>query len=116
MENNTFWGRAKPLIKAHKLTQQQFADFLGVPFNTLKTWMLRDRIPEIRGAYAIAFALGVTLDYLLHGKDRDLTAIRLREIEARIAVSRAGMLLEQIQKELSQVRPAPASTKQEWSG
>ena len=111
MENDTFWGRVKPLIKAHNMSQRQFADFLGIPYNTLKTWIRYDRLPEIRGAYAVAYALGVTLDYLLHGKDRDITAMRLREIETRKAVSRIQGLLEQIQKELSQMRPLPEQKK-----
>ena len=111
MENNTFWGRAKPLIKAHNLTQKQFADFLKIPYVTLKTWIHHDRTPEIREAYAVAFALGVTLDYLLSGKDRDLTAMRLREIEARKAAVRIQKLLGQIQEELSRMRPLPEAKK-----
>ena len=105
MNNNTFWGRAKPLIKALNMTQKQFADYLGYSYNTLKGWIQFNRVPDLSAAYNVAYALGVTLDYLLSGKDRDIAAKRLWEIEARKAATRVLELSEKIQKEMLLLRP-----------
>ena len=105
MKNDTFWGRAKPLIKAHNMTQGQFADFLGIPYGTFKGWIRFDRVPDLSTAYAIAYALGVTLDYLFSGKDRDIAAKRLWEIEARKAADRVLELTKKIEKEMLLLRP-----------
>jgi len=49
--------------------------------------------------------LGVTLDYLLVGKDRDIAGKRLMEIETRKAAARVMKLADQIHEEISQIRP-----------
>jgi len=105
MNNNTFWGRAKPLIKAHNLSQKQFADRMKIPYGTLKTWLFQNRTPDIDAAYAIAYALGVTLDYLMSGKDKNITELRLKEIEARKALGRIQRQLDKMQEELRKMRP-----------
>ena len=105
MKKDTFWGRAKPLIKALNMTQQQFADYLGISYYTLRGWIYHERTPEILAAYNVAIALGVTLDYLLVGKDRDIAGKRLMEIETRKAAARVMKLADQIHEEISQMRP-----------
>ena len=111
MEKNTFWGRAKPLIKTHNMTQKQFADFLGIPYETFKGWLRFDRVPDLSTAYSIAYALGVTLDYLFSGKDRDIAAKRLWEIEARKAADRILVLTKKIEKEMLLLHPLGRKTK-----
>ena len=101
----TFWERAKPLIKAHNLTQREFADHLGISYFTLRGWIHHKRIPELSAAYDIALVLGVTLDYLISGKDKNFAARRLKEIEVRKASGRVLKLTEQMQKELNKIRP-----------
>ena len=105
MNNNTFWGRAKPLIKALNMTQKQFAGHLGFSHHTVRNWIYCDRLPELSAAYDIAYVLGVTLDYLMTGKDRDIAGIRLREIETRKAAARALEKMEEIQEQLLLMRP-----------
>ena len=107
MNNNTFWGRVKTLMRAHNITQSQFAEFLGISLHTFKAWMHYKRIPDTVAAYKIAYALGVTLDYLISGKNRDIAAMRSREIEARKASVRIQGLLDQINEELRFLRPLP---------
>ena len=74
MEKDNFWGRVKPLIKAHKMTQKQFAEYLGVPVHTLYGWIKYDRIPDTSTAYNMAVVLGVTLNYLLGGREAEIAA------------------------------------------
>ena len=92
-------------MKAYNMTQKQFADHLGVSVHTVKSWVYNDRVPELSTASAIAFALGVSLEYLLRGKDTEITEIRLTVIESRKAASRILELTEEIQKQLMIIRP-----------
>ena len=105
MDKDTFWGRAKPLIKAHNMTQEQFAKRLGFSPHTVRNWIYHNRVPELSAAYDIAFTLGVTLEYLLGGKNKDITEIRLREIESRKAAARILKMMEKIQEQLLLMRP-----------
>jgi DNA-binding transcriptional regulator YiaG len=50
MDNREFWDRAKPLIKATNMTQKQFADYLGISFNTFRNWIQYKRIPDLESA------------------------------------------------------------------
>ena len=105
MNNNIFWGRVKELIKTHNMTQNQFADHLGFSRNTFRGWIYHNRIPELSSAYAIAYTLGVSLDYLVGGKDKDMVQLRLKEIEARKSAARVLKMIEKAQKELLHLRP-----------
>ena len=105
MDGKMFWKRAKPLIKAHNMTQRQFAERLGISFNTLQGWIKYERVPETSMAYCLAIALGVTLDYLLGGKERDITRARLVELEARRKAAKIVKLAEEILKESKGMKP-----------
>jgi transcriptional regulator with XRE-family HTH domain len=111
MEYKCFWDRVKPLIKAVNMTQEQFAVHLGINFNTLRNWIHYKRIPDLSTANDISIVLGVSLDYLLSGKDRDLTNIRIRELEIRKIAYDTLKNLEKIQKQLYELRPIPTKTK-----
>jgi len=105
MENNNFWSRVKPLIKAHNMTQKQFAEHLGFRYHTFRNWIHYERVPTLQDSYDIALSLGVTLDYLLSGKNRDLADIRKREIELRKTAGKVLKMTKDIQKQLLLMRP-----------
>ena len=107
MNNNSFWTRAKPLIKALNMTQRQFAEHMGFSHHTVRNWIYCDRVPEFSAAYDIAYTLGVTLDYLMTGKDRDIAGVRLREIEIRKTAALVMEKTEEIQEQLLLMRPLP---------
>ena len=69
MENRidtfTFWERVKKLVRAHKISQEKFAAYLGINFSTFKSWLHFDRIPDVFTACDIADALGVPVEYLV---------------------------------------------------
>jgi len=122
-----FWVRVKTLIKAHNLTQKQFAEKLGFSQHTVRGWIYHNRVPELSAAYTIVYAqaalarriqtislrsttegshtLGVSLEYLLGGKDRKITELRLRELELRKAAGRILKNMDKMQKELKRMRP-----------
>ena len=105
MNNETFWERVKPLIKAHKMTQKQFAEYMGISVHTLSGWIRHKRIPDTSTAYDMAVVLGVTLNYLLGGREAEIADWRLKELSARSAAAHILELAAQIQKETSKLRP-----------
>ena len=105
MYGKEFWGRAKPLIKALNLTQRQFAERLGMSYFTLRGWIYHERMPELSAAYDIALVLGVSLDFLISGKDKNFAERRLKEIELRRASTRLLKLTQDMQRELRDMRP-----------
>lgn len=105
MDDNNFWARVKILLKAHKMTQKQLAEYMGIPVNTLSGWIRYNRIPDTGTAYEMAIVLGVTLNYLLGGREAEIADWRLKELAAREAAARILELSAQIQKEVTKLRP-----------
>lgn len=87
------------------MTHAQFAEHIGISPNTFRNWIHYNRVPELTAAYEIAYSLGVSLEYLLGGKDRDMAEMRLREVEARKAAAKIQKMLGEIQKQLKVIRP-----------
>ena len=99
MTAKEFWGRVKKLIKAHNLTQEQFAKHIDCPIGTLKGSMHFDRYPILPFAIDIATALGVSVEYLATGKDREIKDKRLKELSNRQAAVKISELASQIYNE-----------------
>ena len=66
---DSFWIRVKRLIRAHKISQAKFAEYIGLTARTFWGWIYHDRIPDAATACSIAEALGVTVEYLVRGND-----------------------------------------------
>ena len=114
MNNDTFWGRVRPLIKAHKMTHRQFAEYIGVSPNTFNGWIKYERIPDTSNAYNMAIALGVTLNYLLGGKEAKIADWRLKELSARDASAKILELACEILKETRKLRPLMKKQKTDF--
>ncbi|MDC5136825.1 helix-turn-helix domain-containing protein [Acinetobacter baumannii] len=67
----TLGTRLKNLRKSKKLTQQQVADAIGVSKTSVIYWEKDENLPKHDSLMALAQILGVTSDYLLHGKESD---------------------------------------------
>jgi len=105
MDNDDFWGRVKPLIKAHKMTHKQFTEYMGISLNTFNGWIRCKRIPDTSTAYDMAVVLGVTLNYLLGGKEAEIADWRFKELAAREAAANILKLTAEIQDEAAKLRP-----------
>jgi transcriptional regulator with XRE-family HTH domain len=104
MEKSSFWTRVKRLVKAHKITQEKFATYIGVAVSTLKGWIHFNRIPDAVTACDIAKSLGVTVEYLVRengGKDTEKHTQRLSE--RKEAAARIKKLALQIGKEAGRI-------------
>jgi len=99
-----FWSRVKTLIKAHKLSQAQFAKHIGVNPTTFYGWIYHKRIPDLGTALYIAAALGVDVEFLAFGKDGKAMEIHTRQVEERKnAAERIKKLSDRMQEEIKRM-------------
>ena len=83
MNTEKFWNRVKAQMKAHKITQVKFAEYIDVPRSTFLRWLKFNISPDVETAYNIATALGVSLEYLVTGENKKAEKIRMEQTEAR---------------------------------
>ena len=83
LKDDPFWERVKKLTKAHKISLEKFAEHVDVSYNTLKSWIRYNRIPDAYTSFDIAVALGVSVEYLVTGADGKASEIREREALTR---------------------------------
>ena len=94
-----FWERAKKLIRSHKISQKNFSAYVGIPFGTFKDWLCYGVYPDINSACKIAEALGVSLEFLIRGKDGQASERREKEAEKRkAAAAKIKKLAKNIEK------------------
>lgn len=86
MDIDAFWNRVKVLIKTHKTDQIKFAENIGIPIGTLRSWIHYGRAPDFITAFDIASALGVSLEYLAKGSKSRITR---EDKKNRITVKKA---------------------------
>ena len=101
MSMNNFWGLVKEQIKAHKITQEKFAEYISVPRSTFFRWQRLGIIPDLCTAYNIATALGVSLEYLMTGTDKKGEEERMKQTEYRkITEAKVKKLVVNLQEEI----------------
>ena len=103
MTTKVFWSRVKKLIKSHKMTHKQFAEYIDIPLRSFEGMIYHNRIPVLTLALDMATALGVSVEYLANGEDRDLKNKRLKELENRETAVRISKLSMQIHKESEKI-------------
>ena len=104
MDSVQFWKRVKAQIKAHKISQMSFAEYLGMNPRTFQGWIYHNRIPDIETALQIAASLGVGLEYLVFGKDNLAMENRAQQVEERkIATTRMKKMLKLMRIEIKRV-------------
>ena len=74
MRIRAFWKRVKILLKDKGASQIAVAKACGRSINTFRGWMAKDIIPPLEDAFEIAQYLGVSLEYLVTGKERERSA------------------------------------------
>ena len=74
MRIKAFWKRVKFLLKEKGTTQVMAAKICGRSLNTFRGWMSKDIIPPLDNAFELAQYLGVSLEYLITGRETDRAA------------------------------------------
>ncbi|MCL2479536.1 MAG: helix-turn-helix domain-containing protein [Treponema sp.] len=87
------------------MTLKQFAQYMGISYNTFIGWIRYGRIPDTSTAYDMAVVLGVTLNYLLGGREAEIADWRFKELAARDAAASIQKLTAQIQEETAKLHP-----------
>lgn len=98
-----FWERTKNLIRAHKISQEKFAAYIGISFNTFKCWICHNRIPDAITACDIADALGVPLEYLVRGNNSKEKEREKRVLGRKTAAIGIRKLAKKIEREVRKI-------------
>lgn len=81
-----FWIRVKELLKAQNATQDKIAKQINERADTFSKWIQKDRLPDAVQSYKIAVALGVSVEYLVTGKEPEnaekIAAVKEQLLEA----------------------------------
>ena len=56
-------------MKSHKITRSHLAGKIGISPATLRSWIFWNQVPDVILACKISEILGVTVEYLVGGKD-----------------------------------------------
>ena len=95
----TIEERIQALRKEKGLSQEQFADVLGVSRQAVSKWEMGQSMPEIDKLIAMSQLFGVTIDYILKGEappvanENERRRAASRKIGGQIVSAVAGMLL-----------------------
>ncbi|MDE5581079.1 MAG: helix-turn-helix transcriptional regulator [Treponemataceae bacterium] len=63
-----FWLRVKDKLDYQDTTQKELAQKIGETYNTLQSWINRNRLPNAEQSVKIAAALGTSVEFLVTGK------------------------------------------------
>lgn len=74
-----FWIRVAQLSKEKHLQQSDLAELCGVSLATYRGWVYKGFYPNVKDAMAIAKRLGTTVDYLVTGKEDNISINELLE-------------------------------------
>ena len=69
MAQNSFWSRVNSLIRKNKTTQIEAAAACSTSPRTFQNWIRKDLYPTIIDGYHLANFLGVSVEYLVTGRE-----------------------------------------------
>lgn len=64
-----FWINVKTELEYKDISQKELAKIIDESYNTLQSWINKDRLPNVNQAVRIAKALNTTVEFLTTGKD-----------------------------------------------
>lgn len=75
-----FWNNVKEELEYNLMTQKELAQSLNISYNTLQSWITKDRLPDAENAVKIAKTLKTTVEYLVTGKKSDFVKEESKKI------------------------------------
>ena len=66
------------------MTQRQLADSIKVSYNTIQSWITKDRLPDAEQAVKIAHVLKTSVEYLVTGSDFRDSSVEMRHTVTEI--------------------------------
>ena len=67
-----FWLRVKDKLDFQDSTQRDLAQDINESYNTLQSWINRNRLPNAEQAVKIADALNTSVEFLVTGKSNNI--------------------------------------------
>ena len=71
-----FWQNVKEELEYNLITQKELATAIGISYNTLQSWITKDRLPDAEQALKIAKELKTNIEYLLTGQTENQKGIK----------------------------------------
>ena len=71
-----FWKNVKDELDYNLKTQKELASAIGISYNTLQSWITKDRLPDAEQALKIAKQLDTSVEYLVTGKTAEQKGIK----------------------------------------
>lgn len=71
-----FWQNVKEELDYNLITQKELASAIGISYNTLQSWITKDRLPDAEQALKIAKELKTSIEYLVTGKNEYQNGIK----------------------------------------
>ncbi|MCH5293837.1 MAG: helix-turn-helix transcriptional regulator [Treponema sp.] len=76
-----FWVRVKNRLDYQDTTQKELAEKIGESYNTLQSWINRNRLPNAEQSVKIASALNTSVEFLVTGRKRHTTTNHAKTIK-----------------------------------
>jgi transcriptional regulator with XRE-family HTH domain len=81
------------------------ARHLEISYNTFRCWLYNNRLPDAQNACEIAQKLGVTVEYLVSGKEKTATERKNKQSEDRKAIyDRIRKLIKKLEEEVEHLK------------
>lgn len=63
-----FWKNVKDELEYNLMSQKELSESINLSYNTLQSWITKDRLPDAENAVKIAKKLNTTVEYLVTGE------------------------------------------------
>ena len=64
-----FWNNVKSELDYNLLSQKELAAKTEISYNTIQSWITKNRLPDAKDAVKIAKVLDVSVEYLVTGQE-----------------------------------------------
>ena len=71
-----FWKNVKEELDYNLKTQKELVSAIGISYNTLQSWITKDRLPDAEQALKIAKQLNTSVEYLVTGKTEEQKGVK----------------------------------------
>ena len=88
----------KDELEYNLLTQKDLAASINISYNTLQSWITKDRLPDAENAVKIARKLNTTVEYLVTGKKANITKEESRKAIAKLKKEMNALIDTYIEK------------------